>query len=230
MRLSPEQLTGQVDTHVEYHDDGRALQAACWEAFGALQQAAAAAGFDLQIASAFRSFERQLAIWNGKARGERPVHDDQGASLDLGELGQLEKIHAIMRYSALPGASRHHWGTDLDVFDAAAVPTDYQVQLSPEEVAPGGIFAELHTWLDDCIAVGQAYGFERPYGLDSGGVAPERWHLSYAPLAREYASELTVELLAAALPNNGLELLESVLQQLPEIHRRYICAPSRQSA
>ena len=32
-----------------------------------LQQAASKAGFDLKICSAFRSFERQLIIWNGKA-------------------------------------------------------------------------------------------------------------------------------------------------------------------
>jgi LAS superfamily LD-carboxypeptidase LdcB len=184
----------------------------------------------LQIASAFRSFERQLAIWNGKVLGERPVHDDCGVSLDLGELDQAGKINAIMRYSALPGASRHHWGTDLDVFDAAAIPADYQLQLSPREVAPDGMFAGIHAWLDDRIAAGRAFGFYRPYGIDCGGVAPERWHLSYAPLARGYAGELTVELLAAALRNSGLELLEPVLEQLPRIHGRFICPVPVQSA
>ena len=38
-----------------------------------------------------------------------------------------------MRWSAIPGSSRHHWGTDLDVYDAAAVTPDYQVQLTPQE-------------------------------------------------------------------------------------------------
>ena len=33
---------------------------------------------------------------------------------------------AILLWSALPGASRHHWGTDFDVFDRAAVPPDYR--------------------------------------------------------------------------------------------------------
>ncbi|MCZ6831047.1 MAG: M15 family metallopeptidase [Gammaproteobacteria bacterium] len=226
MQLSPEQLTGQVETHLVYAGDGRALQTACWEAFGQLQQAAIADGFDLQIASAFRSFERQLEIWNSKVRGERPVHDDQGVNLDLDKLEPLEKVHAIMRFSALPGASRHHWGTDLDVFDAAVVPVDYQVQLSPAEVAPDGIFAGLHAWLDVRIAADQAFGFERPYGVDGGGVAPERWHLSYAPLARDYLSNLTVAVLVAALRDSGLELLGPVLEHLPEIHRRYVRPPS----
>ena len=30
-------------------------------------------------------------------------------------------IETILLWSALPGGSRHHWGTDVDVFDAAAV-------------------------------------------------------------------------------------------------------------
>jgi LAS superfamily LD-carboxypeptidase LdcB len=226
MQLNAQQLTGQVESHLEYHDDGKALQAQCWEAFGQLQYAARAAGFDLQIASAFRSFERQLHIWNSKALGQRPVHDDQGVRIDLAELDPLAKIHAIMRFSALPGASRHHWGTDLDVFDAAAVSADYQLQLSPAEVAPDGVFAGLHTWLDTRIATGTAYGFQRPYSGDAGGVAPERWHLSYAPLAADYLAELTVAVLEAALHDSGLELLQPVLEQLPEIHSRYVLRAS----
>ena len=32
------------------------------------------------------------------------------------------RIDAILCWSALPGGSRHHWGTDCDVIDAAALP------------------------------------------------------------------------------------------------------------
>ena len=127
-----------------------------------------------------------------------------------------------MRFSALPGASRHHWGTDLDVFDAAAVSADYQLQLSRAEVAEDGVFAAFHAWLDTRIAAGQAFGFRRPYALDTGGVAPERWHLSYAPLAANYLSGLTIDVLEDALRDSGLELLQPVLEQLPELHRRYV--------
>ena len=51
-------------------------------------------------------------------------------------------------FSALPGASRHHWGTDIDVYDANAVSSDYVVQLSLKEVGSGGVFDSLHKWLD----------------------------------------------------------------------------------
>ncbi|MCZ8486094.1 D-alanyl-D-alanine carboxypeptidase family protein [Vibrio lentus] len=29
---------------------------------------------------------------------------------------EQQKLSAILRWSALPGASRHHWGCDFDVF------------------------------------------------------------------------------------------------------------------
>ena len=37
----------------------------------------------------------------------------------------------ILEWSALPGASRHHWGSEFDVFDLAALPEGYRVQLLP---------------------------------------------------------------------------------------------------
>jgi LAS superfamily LD-carboxypeptidase LdcB len=222
MDLSPEQLTGRIDSHIEYRGGGTGLQSRCWEALDELQGAAKTAGFDLQVASGFRSFERQLQIWNGKVVGERAVHDDEGRCLDLELLDPLEKIQAILRYSALPGASRHHWGTDLDVFDAAAVPADYTLQLSPAEVAPDGVFARFHDWLDQRIHNGEARGFLRPYDRDRGGVAPERWHLSYAPLAGRCEQCLTLEMLSAALAGSDLELLEQVQEHLPEIYSRFV--------
>jgi LAS superfamily LD-carboxypeptidase LdcB len=227
MDLTPEQLTGLLDSHIEYRGEGCGLLRSCWQAYDELRQAATAAGFDMQIASAFRSFDRQREIWNAKVRGTRPVHDDRGRCLNLDELDPGGKIRAIMRYSALPGASRHHWGTDLDVFDAGAVPADYRLQLSPEEVAPDGVFARFHAWLDERIEAGEAFGFARPYDSDRGGVAPERWHLSYAPLADGYAENLTVELLSAALRDSELELLELVLQHLDEIYARFIRLPTQ---
>ncbi|MFN2168980.1 MAG: M15 family metallopeptidase, partial [Anaerolineae bacterium] len=132
------------------------------------------AGFELAIASSFRSFERQRAIWNAKACGARPVHDDVGCAIDMARLDPAQQLRAILRFSALPGASRHHWGTDLDVYDAAAVAPGYQLRLSPEEVADEGVFGPLHRWLDGRMAAGRSHGFYRPYGVDRGGVAGDR--------------------------------------------------------
>lgn len=192
------QLVGLDEGHLVAVEGGGYLHAAAAEAFQRLREEAREAGFELALASAYRSFDRQLAIWNGKLDGRRPVHDDRGEPVDLLQLSPLERIHAVLRFSALPGTSRHHWGTDLDVYDAAALAVDAAPALTPAEVAPGGIFDPLHCWLDERIDRAGSHGFMRPYARDRGGVAPERWHLSFAPLARQLEARLTPALVRAA--------------------------------
>ena len=186
-----------------------------------LQQAATEAGFDLTICSAFRSFERQLIIWNGKASGSRAVMDELGQPMDIASLGAWPKIQAIMRWSALPGASRHHWGTDFDIYDAKAMPEGYQIKLTPDEVQGKGLFTPMHDWLDHYIQAGHT-AFYRPYEFDTGGIAPERWHLSYRPLADQYAALQTVDVIALRLQQSKILLLDTVIEHLDEIYNRYI--------
>jgi LAS superfamily LD-carboxypeptidase LdcB len=192
------------------------------EPLGHLQRDARAQGFDLRINSGFRSFEHQLSIWNRKAMGELPVLDSDAVPLDIGALDDRELAFAILRWSALPGASRHHWGTDLDVHDEAARPLDYEIELTPEEVEPGGMFGPLHEWLDERIAKGEAHGFFRPYDRDRGGVAPERWHLSYAPLAADYLGQLTSDVLREVIGPAPMALSDVVLANLDEIYERFV--------
>ena len=178
LTLDPAQLTGRAETHLSTLPSGHRLQGEAADAFTALREDALAAGFDLAIASSFRSYARQLAIWNGKASGQRRVHDDAGLEVPMASLCRRDQLRAILRYSAIPGTSRHHWGTDLDVYDAAAMPAGYQLQLCPQEVAPGGMFDPLHQWLDQRMARGESHGFYRPYELGqgwrrAGALAPE---------------------------------------------------------
>jgi LAS superfamily LD-carboxypeptidase LdcB len=147
--------------------------------------------------------------------------DPFGKPINIQKLSPWQKIQAILRWSALPGASRHHWGTDFDIYDASAMPENYQIQLIPEEVQGNGLFAPMHNWLDSYLESGKT-DFYRPYKVDKGGIAPERWHLSYRPLANKYAEILTRELLAARLENSDLMLLDEVLKHLDEILQRYI--------
>jgi LAS superfamily LD-carboxypeptidase LdcB len=186
-----------------------------------LQQAASKAGFDLKICSAFRSFERQLIIWNGKASGSRSVMDELGQPIDIASLDAWQKIQAIMRWSALPAASRHHWGTDFDVYDAKAMPKDYQIQLTPDEVKGTGLFTPMHDWLDQYIQSGNTE-FYRPYEFDTGGIAPERWHLSYRPLADQYTALQTIDVIAQRLQQSKILLLDTVIEHLDEIYNRFI--------
>jgi len=190
--------------------------------FRALRAAARERGFEMAVDSGFRSFERQLSIWNRKAAGELAVLDSESRPLDVKAMAPRAVVHAILRWSALPGASRHHWGTDLDVFDAAARPEGYAVQLVPAEVDAGGMFAALHEWLDERIAAGTAFGFFRPYDRDRGGVAPERWHLSHAPSARVFARTLTPALLRSTIERADMKLRDAVLADLDEIFTRFV--------
>lgn len=188
----------------------------------ALRSDARTAGFDLGVLSGFRGFDRQRSIWNRKAAGELAVLDSEATPLDIRTLADAELVFAILRWSALPGASRHHWGTDVDVFDAAALPEGYEIELIPEEVEAGGMFAPLHDWLDARIAAGKAHGFFRPYDRDRGGVAPERWHLSHRPVAARYQDGLTVDGLRAVVSAADIALKDSVLEHLDEIWDRFV--------
>jgi len=219
-------LTGRVEDHLcsvgEASLLGARVHRKVVEPFSRLREEAREAGFDVRILSAFRGFEHQLDIWNEKARGQRPVLDSQARPLDIRRLSERELVFAILRWSALPGASRHHWGTDLDVYDQAARPQGYEIELVPEEVEDGGMFGPLHAWLDERIAANQAHGFFRPYGRDRGGVAPERWHLSWAPLAELWARRLTPVALRESLSGAEMELRSTVFDHLDEIVERFV--------
>lgn len=229
-------LFGLGDGHVILEpESGQLLHPRALVAFEQLRQDARAAGFEPRIVSGFRSFERQLKIWNDKARGLRPLLDSAGNPLDPAQLSPEQTAFAILRWSALPGASRHHWGTDFDVVDAAAMPEGYRPQLTPAEVADEGIFGPFHRWLDQRIAAGESYGLFRPYAEDRGGVAPERWHLSHAPSARELQQLLTPALLAGQLQTCELALSECVCGNIESIYERFIrvpehCYPARDQA
>ncbi len=219
--------TGQTDAHIEYRErrdhtgDKRpvGLQSEVWRAYEEMRLLAAEQDIDLLIASGFRDFDRQLSIWNGKAAGKRPVLDHDGLPLNLTAMSEFEICEAILRWSALPGASRHHWGTDLDVYDGSTIDAGYQLQLTPDEYSVGGPFFKLSNWLADHA---HDFSFDRPYQFDSGGIAPEPWHLSYTPLAEQLQAELTLPVLERCLDSAKLQLSESVLKNLALIHERFI--------
>ena len=121
----------------------------------------------------------------------------------------------------MPGGSRHHWGTELDLIDRAAMAEGYRVRLVPEECAPGGVFHGLHRWLDANMS---RYGFFRPYRTFAGGVLPEPWHLSYAPASIPALEGLTREVLAQAVSASDLLGKEIVLRRLGDIYRRYVAS------
>ena len=224
-------LTGRTESHLCDPADAVRLGAPVHRdavaPFERLREAGRLEGFDIRIESAFRGFERQLSIWNNKAAGKRAVLDSDAVPIDITKLSERELVYAILRWSALPGASRHHWGTDIDIFDEAARPEGYEVQEIPEEVNPGGMFGPLHQWLDGRIEAGTAFGFFRPYDRDRGGVAPERWHISYAPVADDLLRRLTPDVLRETVRQADMRLKDTVLRELDGIYQRFVVNVNR---
>jgi len=214
------QLTGRDRGHIVTLAEPQCLlHAAAVEPFLAMRQAAGQAGFDLAPVSSFRDFERQRAIWNAKFRGERPALDRRGRVVNMKKLDAGARVETILCWSALPGASRHHWGCDVDVADGHAIARGHVLRLEADEYRRGGPFAALSAWLGANM---RRFGFYRPYSTRRPGVQPEAWHLSYAPVARGALAAMTTELLAEAIRGHGVDGEAEILARLPAIRKRYV--------
>lgn len=230
--ISSEQLLGLDDTHVVMIDRSWCLGECRLHpdtiaALALLRADAQVAGFDLRVVSGYRSFERQAAIWNAKASGARPVLDELERPVDIRSLDDTALVFAILRWSALPGTSRHHWGSDLDIIDGARLEPGQPVELLARDTRNDGAFALLHRWLDERVTRGLAHGFFRPYTGFGCAVAPEPWHLSYAPLAWACQRTLDAALLAAACRQARLALRPAVERVLGQILQEYVDVPAQ---
>ena len=144
-------------------------------AFSAMQAAALKDGIDIQLVSAYRSFERQQYIWEDKF--ER--YSAEGLSPEAA-------IARILKYSTIPGTSRHHWGTDVDITDANA-PKQKRV-LVPNKFHDNGPFAPLRQWMEKNA---NRFGFYLVYTKDADrtGFSYEPWHFTYLSEAKHYQKE-----------------------------------------
>ncbi|HEU4603185.1 MAG TPA: M15 family metallopeptidase [Steroidobacteraceae bacterium] len=214
------ELTGRARTHViDLTDPNCTLHYEVVAAFLSMRDAAATEGIDLRARSSFRDFDTQMLIWNQKWNGERPLYDRRGTLLDRKQLSDGDTLDAILSWSAVPGGSRHHWGSDLDVIDAAAIPAGEKLELLPGHYARGGMFEKLSDWLEANV---HRFGFFRPYRSDRGGVSPEPWHLSYAPVSLPALESLSLSLLRQVLESSTIAGKPHVLARLPEIYTRFL--------
>lgn len=184
----------------------------------ALNDAAMHAGFHFTIASGFRDYHAQANIISAKFMGKRPILDSHSQPLDPLTLNDDEKLRAILRWSALPGASRHHWGSELDVYASNMLPNGTSLKLEPWEYQTGHQ-QEFADWLHQNMA---QFGFFLPYAQDLGGVAVEPWHISYAPVGHTLQQNLTTDLLLHVWhhhPFMGQFVAEKIIG---EIYQQYI--------
>lgn len=143
------------------------LRKEAYEQFKAMYNVAKQDGVELRIISATRSFNDQKAIWEAKWTGKRLVNGK-----DISDKPAKERAQIILRYSSMPGTSRHHWGTDMDLND---------LNNSYFESGKG---KAIYDWLK--LHAGE-YGFCQPYtvkdSLRPAGYEEEKWHWSYIPIA-----------------------------------------------
>ena len=137
--------------------------------FKQMQNDAKKEGVEIEIVSGYRSYEKQKDIWNNK----------YNKNFENGILG-IKNINRIIEYSTLPGTSRHHWGTDIDIIDKRFIPKgDLLIE---KNYAENGIYSQLFYWMKKNS---KKYGFYLVYD-DSPkrkGFKFEPWHYSYKPLS-----------------------------------------------
>ena len=184
-----------------------------------LTRDAVANGFELRIESAYRSFEKQLSIWNRKARGELALLSAEGVPMER-PTDEEKLMYAILTWSALPGASRHHLGTDIDVVDGAACPEGYEVQLTPAECE--GMFAKFHAFLTARVEAGDAHGFSRVFVHGRGKIRPEGWHIAHLPTSRKRLEHFSLDVLRGIYERSDMECKRAVLANLPKLAEEYI--------
>jgi LAS superfamily LD-carboxypeptidase LdcB len=175
-------------------------------------------GHEITIISSFRSFERQLAIWNDKWMGHRPVFSRHGRPLNIDNMSDIERYKAIALWSALPGLSRHHWGTDFDIFSAHALKQGYQVELTPEEFSEKGICCELEKWLSENLS---QYGFFRPYKNYNQGVAEEPWHISHKLTSTQIFETFDYKACKTHLASSEIKAKDFILDKLEHYQTQY---------
>lgn len=141
-----------------------------FEAYLAMRDSALKEGITLTIVSATRNFDRQKQIWERKWNSQQSAVSSQQSNDTTQD---IQKILSIMRYSSMPGTSRHHWGTELDFISTE---TDYWTH---------GEGLRIYNWLCENAP---KFGFYQPYTADPSrtGYAEERWHWSYRPMSDQY--------------------------------------------
>ena len=137
--------------------------------FKQMQNDAKKEGVEILIVSGYRSYQKQKDIWNNKYNKNFE-----------NEIFGIKNINRIIQYSTLPGTSRHHWGTDIDIIDKRFIPKgDLLIEKNYSE---NGIYSQLFSWMKKNS---KKYGFYLVYDNSPKrkGFKFEPWHYSYKPLS-----------------------------------------------
>mgnify|MGYP006440105827 FL=1 len=165
------QLIGKDSTHLKSFE-GHHLTSEAGKAYYKMKLAAFKDSINIKLVSAFRSYERQKQIWNRKYK----YYKEQG-------LSNNEIFDKITDYSTIPGTSRHHWGTEIDII---AINGDMPMRnvLNEKHFNKGGAFHKMYQWLQENA---EKFGFCEVYTDESTrkGFEYEPWHYSYEPQSKD---------------------------------------------
>lgn len=144
-------------------------------AFIKMKSEALKEGINIQVISSYRSFNHQNRIWTRKYNS----YTQQGLTPE-------KAINKIIEYSTIPGTSRHHWGTDLDIIDSN--PKQPANVLNEEHFHGNGPYCKLKEWMD---SYANSFGFYLVYtdNANRKGFKYEPWHYSYKPLSKNYLED-----------------------------------------
>lgn len=164
------QIAGLSVTHLT---STKTLEKETYLAFLKMKNAALKDNINIQVVSGFRSFERQKTIFERKFRSNKKA----GLSTE-------DNLNKIITYSTIPGTSRHHWGTDIDIIDANQ-PQPKGGLLNPENYHGLGNYCEIKEWME---ANANRFGFYLVYTANyhRKGFNYEPWHYSYKPVSQAY--------------------------------------------
>lgn len=145
------------------------------EAFLDMNSAAHKNNMSIRVVSSYRSFNHQNLIWTRKYNRYRSR-----------KLSSRTAVNYNIRYTAIPGSSRHHWGTEIDVVNGKIKTSKYP--LNTKHFHGYGIYKDFREWMDENA---YKFGFYRVYTNDHTrrGFKYEPWHYSFAELARPMLQE-----------------------------------------
>jgi len=186
--FSEDELIGKGNPAL--YGDGFKLRKEAASQFNLMKKSAKENGFNIHVISSYRSYSHQNSIWERKYKSYR----NKGLSYE-------KTIEKIIQYSTIPGTSRHHWGTDLDIIDSTkGIPSN---PLSETHFNKGGRMHNFKNWLDENS---EKFGFYLVYtnAPDRKGFAYEPWHFSYRPLSLKMLKEYKTLDIKKLLQSNKL--------------------------
>lgn len=161
-----------MEINPPYSDEKRHLRKEVYAAFVKMQEAAKKDDIRLVVESATRNFANQKRIWEAKWTGKRLIEGGKDASKTWPE--PKARALTILKWSSMPGTSRHHWGTDIDINEFE---NDYFAS---------GQGKKEYEWLQTNAA---RFGFCQVYTEKeiSGrtGYNEEKWHWTYLPTSQQ---------------------------------------------